>query len=132
MSIFCPISMALQRTKIYVQRRRKKYINSTSLTIKKHFVRFNLHFKQLKKLCTKMKNTIIIMYEALARITLGPESIFMVLYFIYGLAVFTNREALMIAHFSRSVQAAGKEFTVQLMKNVFCCVFENLLSLQSF
>jgi hypothetical protein len=31
------------------RREEKKYKNSTSLTIKKHFVRFNLHFKQLKK-----------------------------------------------------------------------------------
>lgn len=48
---------------------------ATNLTIKKHFVRFNLHFKQLKKI--KMKNAII-MYEAF-----GSESIFMVLDFIY-------------------------------------------------
>jgi hypothetical protein len=32
-----------------VEKRKKKELKPPSLTIKKHFVRFNLHFKQLKK-----------------------------------------------------------------------------------
>lgn len=84
---------------------------STSLTIKKHFVRFNLHLKQLKKMCINEKHHLI-MYEALAPNTLRPESIFMVLYFIYGLTVFTNCEALMSVHFSECVgRRAGIQCT---------------------
>lgn len=52
------------------------------------------------------------MYEALAPNTLRSENIFMVLYFIYGLTVFTNCEALMRLHFSECVgRRAGIQCT---------------------
>lgn len=67
MSIFCPISIAfvaaaskdLCSKKRREARRRQKIVNKTSLTIKKHFVRFNLHFTtnrgEEKNLCKNEK-----------------------------------------------------------------------------
>lgn len=126
MSIFCPISIALLRAEIYVrQREDKEKKNSTSLTIKKHFVRFNLHFKQLKKkLCIKMKNAIIIHDARL----FGPREhfygfrlyLFMVLACLLRLTVFTNisRKALaLMMRITRSVcgSCVGCRFNVKLM-----------------
>lgn len=69
------------------------------MTIKKHFVRFNLHFKQLKKWCIKMKNAIIMYWDSREGFSGQQAFLWFLLLFIYGLTVFCFhklREALMI------------------------------------
>lgn len=81
---------------MYKKRRRSK--TATRLTIKKHFVRFNLHFKLRKKWVLKRKTP-----SSCMRLSGRRAFLWFYTLFIYGLTVSTNCEALMIKYSSCDV-----------------------------